>query len=278
MITKAGPDDRYAAFRHGAFSRYLAARVLASFAAQIVSVAVGWQIYDLTRDPFDLGLVGIVQFLPALLLVLVTGAVVDRFGRRMIMGIACGVEAVCALALLFLSWHGLTSPGPVFAVLAGLRSGPRFLRPVIRIADRQSGAPGGLCQRRRLELVGLADCQHRRAGRRRIALRAGGEVAYGAAALHAWRWPPCSSFSFPSRRSAARPTSRPWTRCLPAFGTSGATRSCSARSRSTSSPCCFPGRWRCCRSMPATSSCSGHGGWGCCAPLPGSARSWSASG
>src|SRR5687767_16007264 len=104
MITKAASDDRYAAFRHGAFPRFLAARVMASFAAQIVSVAVGWQIYDLTRDPFDLGLIGIIQFLPALLLVLVTGVVVDRFGRRMIMGVACGVEACCALALLVLSW------------------------------------------------------------------------------------------------------------------------------------------------------------------------------
>src|SRR5687767_4021067 len=129
MITKAASDDRYAAFRHGAFSRFLTARALASFAAQIVSVAVGWQIYDLTRDPFDLGLVGIVQFLPALLLVLVTGAVVDRFGRRMIMGIACGVEAVAALALLFLSWHGLSSPGPVFAVLGGFGVARAFFGP-----------------------------------------------------------------------------------------------------------------------------------------------------
>ncbi len=118
MITKAGSDDRYAAFRHAAFARFLAARAMASFATQIVSVAVGWQIYDLTRDPFDLGLVGIIQFLPSLLLVLVTGVVVDRFGRRMIMASSAGLEAGCALALLFLSWHGLTAPGPIFAVLA----------------------------------------------------------------------------------------------------------------------------------------------------------------
>ena len=65
-----------------------AARFLATFSTQIVSVAVGWQIYDLTRDPLDLGLVGIIQFLPALLLVLVTGAVADRFGRRLIMALA----------------------------------------------------------------------------------------------------------------------------------------------------------------------------------------------
>jgi hypothetical protein len=69
----AAPDPRYAAFRHGSFLRYWLARFSTTFATQIVSVAVGWQIYDLTRDPFDLGLVGIIQFAPSLLLVLVTG-------------------------------------------------------------------------------------------------------------------------------------------------------------------------------------------------------------
>ena len=110
-------DDRYAAFRHSAFARYWAARFLTTFATQIVSVAVGWQIYDLTRDPFDLGLVGIIQFAPSLLLVLVTGSVADRFGRRLIMGLMALLEAVCALALLLLSLRGLAGPGQVFAVL-----------------------------------------------------------------------------------------------------------------------------------------------------------------
>ena len=80
--------QRFAAFRHSAFARYWSARFLITFATQVVSVAVGWQIYDLTRDPFDLGLVGIIQFAPSLLLVLVTGSVADRFGRRLIMAVA----------------------------------------------------------------------------------------------------------------------------------------------------------------------------------------------
>src|SRR3954469_4195753 len=117
MITEIA-EPRYAAFRHGPFLRYLTARFLATFSAQIVSVAVGWQIYDLTRDPFDLGLVGIVQFLPSLLLVLVTGDVADRFGRRPIMALAVLVEAACALALLMLTLRGLSGPVPVFIVLA----------------------------------------------------------------------------------------------------------------------------------------------------------------
>ena len=78
-------------------------RLAATFATQIVSVAVGWQVYDLTRDPFDLGLVGLVQFAPALLLVLVTGAAADRFNRRIIVAALPGRRRASApLALLIL--------------------------------------------------------------------------------------------------------------------------------------------------------------------------------
>jgi MFS family permease len=120
---------RFAAFRHRAFVNYWLSRFFTTFATQIVSVAVGWQIYDLTRDPLDLGLVGIVQFAPALLLVLVTGAASDRFGRRLIMGLSTLVEAACALAILLLSLRGLTSPLPVFAVLAVIGIARAFLGP-----------------------------------------------------------------------------------------------------------------------------------------------------
>lgn len=120
---------RYAAFRHSAFTRYWLARAFASFATQIVSVAVGWQIYDLTRDPFDLGLVGIIQFAPSLLLFLVTGAVADRFGRRMIMGLSVTLEAICASILLILTLRGLSSALPVFVVLAVFGVARAFLGP-----------------------------------------------------------------------------------------------------------------------------------------------------
>ncbi len=123
------PDQRYAAFRHRAFLSYWAARFLTNFATQIVSVAVGWQMYDLTRDPFDLGLVGIVQFLPSLLLVLVTGVVADRFGRRLIMAVAVIIEAACALALLLLALRGLSGPGPIFIVLAMFGIARAFFGP-----------------------------------------------------------------------------------------------------------------------------------------------------
>ncbi len=117
MDVSGSSQQRFAAFRHAAYARYFASRFLTTFASQIVSVAVGWQIYDLTRDPFDLGMVGLVQFAPALLLVLVTGSVADRFGRRRIASLATGLEALCAAAILGLTLYGMSSPLPVFAIL-----------------------------------------------------------------------------------------------------------------------------------------------------------------
>ena len=72
------------AFAHRPYLLYWLARLFATFAIQIVVVAVGWKVYDLTRDPMALGYVGLMQFLPAFLLVLVTGTVADRASRRLI--------------------------------------------------------------------------------------------------------------------------------------------------------------------------------------------------
>ena len=64
-------------------------------ALQMQAVAVSWQMYDLTRNPLDLGLVGLVQFVPAALFVLVAGHVADRYDRRIIVRIC---QLICGLA------------------------------------------------------------------------------------------------------------------------------------------------------------------------------------
>ncbi len=126
----ASPQPAWAALRHRGFALLWLSRLAATFATQITSVAVGWQVYDLTRDPFDLGLVGLVQFAPALLLVLVTGAAADRFNRRIIVAACLAIEGACAAALLI-----LTPPrrpfavGFVFAVLFGFGVARAFLNP-----------------------------------------------------------------------------------------------------------------------------------------------------
>src|SRR6266568_1473265 len=82
-----------------AFRRFLAARFAAIMAYQMVAVAVGWQIYELTHRALDLGLVGLVQFIPSMLLVLVVGYAADRFDRRRLVAIAQTLEAAAVLVL-----------------------------------------------------------------------------------------------------------------------------------------------------------------------------------
>ena len=68
--------------RHRPFALYWVSRVSSTVALQMQTVAVAWQMYDLTRNPFDLGLVGLTQFVPAALFVLVAGHIADRYDRR----------------------------------------------------------------------------------------------------------------------------------------------------------------------------------------------------
>lgn len=120
------------AFRHRAYALYWTARVLATFAVQVVSVAVGWKIYDLTRDPLALGVAGLVQFLPSLLLVLVTGTAADRHSRRGIMALCFTVEALSIAALAAFSAAGLTSVLPIYGLLALLGVSRAFLGPAMQ--------------------------------------------------------------------------------------------------------------------------------------------------
>src|SRR5690242_19936864 len=81
------------------------------------SVAVGWQIYALTGRPLDLGLVGLAQFLPGILLFLVAGHAADQYERRRILMFCYAAFASCSAMLLTMTVRGLASPYPIYAVL-----------------------------------------------------------------------------------------------------------------------------------------------------------------
>jgi len=102
---------------------------MTAFAAQIVSVSVAWQIYDETQNPIYLGWIGLVQFLPALLLVFVTGLASDTFGRRLVMGLAILVEMACAAGILFLAATNQFHPVWVLAILTLFGVARAFLSP-----------------------------------------------------------------------------------------------------------------------------------------------------
>src|SRR3954470_23589121 len=100
--------------RHGPFLFFLLSRSLSRFASQIAAVAVGWQVYDMTGSAFQLGMVGLVQFLPMLLLVFAGGHIADRYDRRMVVQICQIVQGVVALYLGWGSYGGWITVPEIF--------------------------------------------------------------------------------------------------------------------------------------------------------------------
>ena len=99
---------------------FLTARFLATVGIQMQSVAVGWQVYELTNDTMDLGYVGLAQFMPAICLALATGHVADRFDRRLIMQLTHVGLVLCSLMLLavtFVPAEVSTKVSLIFAIL-----------------------------------------------------------------------------------------------------------------------------------------------------------------
>jgi MFS family permease len=110
---KWGPD--LAALRHRDFALYAGANFLATIALQVQATALAWQIYQITRDEFQLGLVGLAEFLPSALLALPAGHLADRIDRRLLILIGMGAELAAALVLVSLAW---TDHITEFAILA----------------------------------------------------------------------------------------------------------------------------------------------------------------
>lgn len=122
----------FAAFRHPDFRRYELARLADTIGLQMQSVAVGWQVYEVTRRPLDLGFVGLVQFLPLLLLVLLAGHVADLFDRRRILIVYNLALVLGALVLVWLTEvKALEKTGlwPMYCVLAWLGTARAFAGP-----------------------------------------------------------------------------------------------------------------------------------------------------
>ena len=105
------------AFTHRAFTIFQIARFLIVAAVEMQAVAVGWQVYEITKRPLDLGLVGLAQFLPGILLFPISGHTSDRYERRSVLSACYAGYAVCFALLLMLGQRGLHSVAPIYAVL-----------------------------------------------------------------------------------------------------------------------------------------------------------------
>lgn len=124
------PDSPSPLYRP-AFLHFLFARIGASLAFQIVSVAVGWQIYALSGSALDLGLIGLAQFLPMAALTLVVGHVADRYDRRKIVAICMAVETLATLLLAIAALHGVGGKTLIYATLIIMSSARAFEAPTL---------------------------------------------------------------------------------------------------------------------------------------------------
>src|SRR5690349_14608613 len=117
LMTTLASDPSTSLRRQRSFLLFWCARVAATSAFQMQAVAIGWQIYDLTGSALDLGLVGLVQFVPVVVLALVVGHVADRYDRRLVVRVAQLVEAAAAVALAIGSAEGWLSIPVIFAIV-----------------------------------------------------------------------------------------------------------------------------------------------------------------
>src|ERR1700730_7634114 len=120
------------AFTYPDFTLYQAARFFIVVALEMQSVAVGWLVYEITKRPLDLGLIGLAQFLPGMLLFLVTGHVADRFDRRQVVTLCYCGYALCSGLLWTIVWQSGHSVHLIYGVVVLIGVVRAFNAPVSR--------------------------------------------------------------------------------------------------------------------------------------------------
>ncbi|RJF96653.1 MFS transporter [Noviherbaspirillum cavernae] len=116
-------------FAYPSFLFFLVLRVLTTMANQMMMVVVAWQMYDLTNSAYDLGMVGLAQFLPSLALVLVTGQVADRFDRRYVLAWCLAGQFLIAVALVAGTLEGWLNRETILLASVALGATKAFQMP-----------------------------------------------------------------------------------------------------------------------------------------------------
>jgi len=105
-----------AAFAYPSFVLYQTARFFIVLATEMQAVAMGWQVYEITRRSLDIGLIGLAQFLPGIVLFLVSGHAADRYERRNVLALGYAGFATCSVLLLAITVWGAHSVYPIYGV------------------------------------------------------------------------------------------------------------------------------------------------------------------
>ena len=120
------------ALRERDFALLWGTNIVTGLAAQMILVAVGWQVYAIHRDPFDLGLIGLVEFVPLLLLALPAGQLADAVPRRAIIAASLALEVAIALLLLVVTLSGGRALWPYLALAAASGVAGGISAPALR--------------------------------------------------------------------------------------------------------------------------------------------------
>jgi len=128
-VTALPRSNALRAFRSLDYRRFLGSRLLSILGLEMVNVAVGWQVYALTKRPLDLGYVGLAQFLPPLFLTLPAGHAADRFDRRRVVLLCHLAFGLCSGLLAWLAVADIRTPVPIFGVLVLLGCARAFNAP-----------------------------------------------------------------------------------------------------------------------------------------------------
>ena len=121
--------ERAAAFRSRDFRLYQGARMLVILGGEAQSVAVAWQVYQITHSALSLGYTGLALFLPGLFFTLPAGHVADRYDKRSVILACYGLQAIATCVLLWISLHAVHSIAPIYAVLFLIGTGRCFSGP-----------------------------------------------------------------------------------------------------------------------------------------------------
>ncbi len=125
------PIDARLLRQNSSYRHFISSRVLSSLAFNGTTVAIGWLVYDQTRSAFMLGLVGLVQFLPVLILTFVVGQVADHYDRRRI-GLVCQILQAITVAIMGLGvWQGWLNITGIFIGVAVMGGAVAFERPTM---------------------------------------------------------------------------------------------------------------------------------------------------
>ena len=145
----APKHDPFAALKEPGFALYTFGRLFSTIGQQLLWAVMAWQVYEISGSALNLGLLGLIRFIPALVASLVGGAAADAFNRRIIVLIAQIVPLSCGVILALATYSGWIEIGIIYALVFALGLASSFEGPARQAMLPSIVGPAGVSQRRR---------------------------------------------------------------------------------------------------------------------------------